>query len=74
MPEKGENITDSDYNHVKRVCNDFGEYHDLYLKIDALLLSDVFEDFRKMCLEIYQLALCLSFSSRVSMARSFKKY
>ena len=31
------------------------EYHDLYLKNNALLLEDVFENFREMCLEIYQL-------------------
>ena len=32
-----------------------GEHHDLYLKSNTLLLTDVFESFRKMCLEIYQL-------------------
>ena len=49
-----EDITDADYVHGKRVCKDFeiknsGEYHDLYLKSDTLLLADVFENFRKMC-------------------------
>ena len=53
-----ENIKDSNHNHAKRVCKDFqiknlGEYHDLYLQSDTLLLADVFENFRKMCLEIY---------------------
>ena len=32
-----------------------GEYHDLYVQLDTLQLSDVFEDFRKTCLEIYEL-------------------
>ena len=51
-----EDITDADYMHAKIVCKDseirhFGEYHDLYLKSDILLLPDAFENFRKMCLE-----------------------
>ena len=55
-----EDITDADYMHAKRVCKGFeikklGEYHDLYLKSDTLLLPDVFENFRKMCLKIYHL-------------------
>ena len=55
-----EEITDADYMHGKRVCKDFeiknlGQYYDLYLKSDTLLLADVFENLRKMCLKIYQL-------------------
>ena len=47
-----EDITDADYIHGERVCKDFeiktlGEYHDLYLKSDILLLADVFENFTK---------------------------
>ena len=63
-----ENITDANYLHAKRVCKDFeikklGEYYNLYLKSDKLLLTDVFENFRKMYLEIYQLDLAKLFSA-----------
>ena len=55
-----EDITDADYAHAKRVCKDFeikhlGEYHDLYIQRDMLLLADVFENLQNMCLEIYEL-------------------
>ena len=48
-----EDITDAAYVHAKRVCE--GLYHDLYVQSDTLLLADVFESFRKMCLKIYKL-------------------
>ena len=53
-------ITDGDHAHGKRVCKDFeiknlGEYHDLYIQSHTLLLADVFENFRNMCLKIYEL-------------------
>ena len=55
-----EDITDSEYNHAKKIRKDFeikylGEYHDLYLKSDTLLLSNVSENFKKMCLEIFEI-------------------
>ena len=45
-----EDITDADYMHAKRLLlnKKLDEYHDLYLKSDAVLLADVFEKFRKM--------------------------
>ena len=38
--------------------NTVGDYHDLYLKTDALLLSDVFDKFINTCLDYYRLDLC----------------
>lgn len=40
-----------------------GDYCDLYSKTDALLLPDVFEEFRKMCSQNYKLDPCYYFSS-----------
>ena len=63
-----EHITDEDYQHAKNVWNTFklqsmGEYHNLYLKSDILLLADVFENFRKTCLQYYKLDPCHYFTS-----------
>ena len=32
-----------------------GDYHDLYVQSDTLLLADVFNNFRDMCIEEYEL-------------------
>ena len=57
-----EDTTDADDAHAKRVCKDFeikhlGEYHDLYVQGDILLLllAHIFENFRNACLKIYEL-------------------
>ena len=55
-----EDIEDIDYSHGDNVFNKFklnnlGDYHDLYVQSDTLLLADVFENFRDMCLKEYEL-------------------
>ena len=49
------NVTQKEYDHAVNVWNKFnmkkfGDYHDIYLKNDVLLLADIFENFRKLCL------------------------
>ena len=53
-------ISDQDYQHAQQVWNimekkTLGCYHDTCLKTDVLLLADVFETFRNMCLKNYRL-------------------
>ena len=63
-----EHISDEQYMLAQNVWNTFnlktmGDYHDLYLKSDIVLLADVFENFRKTCLQYYKLDPCHYFSS-----------
>ena len=55
-----EDIDDIDYRHGNKVFKGFkldnlGDYHDLYVKSDTLLLADMFENFRDMCRKVYEL-------------------
>ena len=62
------NITNADYDHAKKVwekcgCKNFGDYHDLYLITDVMLLTDVFETFRNMSMKNYGIDPAYKFST-----------
>ena len=75
---KHRRVNDEDYERANKICRVFkiktlGEYHDLYLKTDVLLLVDVFEKFIKTCLEYYCLDPCHYFSApELSLYAMFK--
>ena len=53
-------ISKEDYQHAQRVWEEFGirdlgDYHDLYLRTDVVLLANVYEAFRDTCLRHYKL-------------------
>ena len=61
-------ISDEDNLTCKKIWKEFGmknmgDYHDHYLKIDVLLLADVFEKFIDTCMKFYLLDPCHYFSS-----------
>src|SRR5271163_369249 len=63
-----ENISEEDFQFFSNTYQQLniktlGEYHDLYLKTDVLLLADVFENFRKMCKDYYGLDCCNNISA-----------
>ena len=63
-----EGISEDDYQHAQNVWEEFKiksmrGYHDLYLESDVLLLADVFENFRNVCLKNYKLDPAWYFTS-----------
>ena len=51
-----EDVNDIGYRHANNVFKRFelenlGQYHDLYVQSDTVLLADVFENFRDMCIQ-----------------------
>jgi len=44
-------------------CKNFGEYNDLYLKTDVMLLADCFENFRELFLKEHEIDPCYYYSA-----------
>ena len=62
-------ISSDDYQHAQRAWKEFrihnlGDYHDLYLRTDVVLLANVYEAFRETCLEHYKLDPAHFYTSR----------
>ena len=55
-----EEITEESYKYAQFIwdkfkCKKFGDYHDIYLKTDVLLLADIFENFRNISMKYFKL-------------------
>ena len=56
-------ITNDEYDYAHNIwshfnCQTFGDYHDLYLYTDVLLLSDIFETFRRTSMSFFDIDPC----------------
>ena len=73
------NITDDDFEHALKVWDNFKiktfrEYDDLYMTLDVLLLTDVFENFRNVCFRItWALSLLVFHRLRIGLGCMFKE-
>ena len=61
-------ISDDDYLHAQKVWKEFetqniAEYVQLYMKVDVLLLADIFEQFCENSLKAYRLDPCHYFTA-----------
>ncbi|GFY77593.1 uncharacterized protein TNIN_9661 [Trichonephila inaurata madagascariensis] len=62
-----ENASREDYEYAHQIWNIFkmrtlGDYHDLYVTVDVLLLSDIFENFRTLCQNYYKIDPCHTYT------------
>ena len=53
-------ITSEDYDEAVSIynafsCQNLGDYHDIHLETDVFLLADIFEKFKKVCMNLYKL-------------------
>ena len=65
MDESRPAITADELDHARSIfeifkCQDMGDYHDLYLTLDTLILASVMEEFREVCFKTYGLD-CVQF-------------
>ncbi|GFV94213.1 uncharacterized protein TNCV_1136681 [Trichonephila clavipes] len=63
-----ENVSREDYEYAHDIWNIFqmhtlGDYHDLYVTVDVLLLSDIFENFRTLCQNYYKIDPCHTYTA-----------
>ena len=71
-------VSRSEYNQALKVfteleCGSFGDYHDLYLTTDELLLASVFEAFREVCYQTYGLDCACYFTASNLSGDAFLK-
>ncbi|GFY31894.1 uncharacterized protein TNCV_2620311 [Trichonephila clavipes] len=63
-----ENVSREDYEYAHHIWNIFqmhtlGDYHDLYVTVDVLLLSDIFENLRTLCQNYYKIDPCHTYTA-----------